>query len=182
MSSGGNCGGAARSRWNRRCSTCCCTSCVVSKEDLLAVVWGGRIVSESTLTSRINAARKAIGDTGEVQRLIRTVPRKGLRFVGDIATDHRVETPTSSPTRDLPSIAVLRFANLSDDPEQEYFADGIVEEIVTGLSRIKWLLVISRHSAFACERGPIDIKTIGRELGVRYVLEGSVRRAGVTLH
>ena len=151
---------------------------VVTKDDLLTAVWDGRIVSESTLTSRINAARKAIGDSGVAQRLIRTVPRKGLRFVADVATDHPVEPLTSSPTRDRPSIAVLRFANLSEDPEQEYFAEGIVEELITGLSRIKWLLVISRHSAFAHESGPFDIKTIGRGLGVRYVLEGSVRRAG----
>jgi len=151
---------------------------VVSKEDLLASVWGGRIVSESTLTSRINAARKAIGDSGEAQRLIRTMPRKGLRFVADVATDHLAEPRTSSAIRDRPSIAVLRFANLSDDREQEYFTDGIVEEVITGLSRIKWLLVISRRSTLANEGGPINITTIGRELGVRYVLEGSVRRAG----
>src|SRR5215469_10302104 len=94
---------------------------VVTKDDLLTAVWAGRIVSESTLTSRINAARKAIGDSGVSQHLIRTVPRKGLRFVADVATDHPVEPPTSSsPTPDRPSLAVLRFANLSEDPEQDY--------------------------------------------------------------
>jgi TolB-like protein len=151
---------------------------VVTKDDLLDSVWGGRIVSESTLTSRINAARTAIGDTGEAQRLIRTLPRKGFRFIGDI-TDSQPADPRPPPTpRDRPSIAVLPFDNLSGDREQEYFADGMVEEIITGLSRIKWLFVISRNSTFIYKGKPIDVRTIGRELGVRYVLEGSVRRSG----
>ena len=151
---------------------------VVTKDDLLASVWGGRIVSESTLTSRINAARKAVGDSGEAQRLIRTSPRKGVRFIGDITDTRSAEPPPPPLPRDRPSIAVLPFDNLSDDREQEYFADGIVAEIITGLSRIKWLFVISRNSTFFYKGKPVDVKTIGRELGVRYVLEGSVRRSG----
>jgi TolB-like protein len=79
---------------------------------------------------------------------------------------------------DKPSIAVLPFANLSGDPEQEYFADGMVEEIITALSRIRWLFVIARNSSFTYKGGAIDVKQVGRELGVRYVLEGSVRKAG----
>jgi TolB-like protein len=152
---------------------------VVTKDDLLASVWRGRIVSESTLTSRINAARKAIGDSGEAQRLIRTSPRKGIRFVGEIIDAHPAEPPSPPHLpRDRPSIAVLPFDNLSDDREQEYFADGMVAEIITGLSRIKWLFVISRNSTFIYKGKPIEVKTVGRELGVRYVLEGSVRRSG----
>jgi TolB-like protein len=152
---------------------------VVSKDDVLDSVWGGRIVSESTLTSRINAARKAVGDSGEAQRLIRTSPRKGFRFVGDVTTDAPpAEPPPPQMPRDRPSIAVLAFDNLSGDRDQEYFADGIVAEIITGLSRIKWLFVISRNSTFFYKGKPIDIKVVGRELGVRYVLEGSVRRSG----
>jgi len=155
---------------------------VATKDDLLDAVWGGRIVSESTLTSRINAARKAVGDSGGAQRLIRTLPRKGIRFVADVTEDAPSEPPplTSLPHtwRDRPSIAVLPFDNLSGDPEQDYFADGIVAEIITGLSRIKWLLVISRNSTFAYKGKPIDVKTVGRELAVRYVLEGTVRRSG----
>src|SRR5215469_14223727 len=113
---------------------------MVSKDDLLQAVWGGRIISGSTLTSRINAVRKAIGDDGRTQRLIRTVSRKGLRFVGTV----REEYASTDPSRpaltlpDKPSIAVLPFANLTGDPEQEYFADGMVEEIITALSRIRW--------------------------------------------
>lgn len=151
---------------------------VVSKDDLIGAVWGGRIVSESTLTSRINAARKAVGDSGEAQCLIRTSPRKGIRFVGEVTDAAPAEPPPQHVPQDRPSIAVLPFDNLSDDREQDYFADGMVEEIITGLSRIKWLFVISRNSTFIYKGKPIDVKTVGRELGVRYVLEGSVRRSG----
>ena len=152
---------------------------VVSKDELLQAIWGGRIVSESTLTSRINAARKAIGDSGEAQRLIRTSPRKGIRFIGMVESSEPAELPSSSAKApDRPSIAVLPFRNLSGDPDQEYFADGMVEEIITGLSRIKWLFVISRNSTFIYKDKPVDVKAVGRDLGVRYVLEGSVRRSG----
>ena len=151
---------------------------VVTKDDLLDSVWGGRVVSESTLTSRINAARKAVGDSGEAQRLIRTMPRKGLRFIAEVADGLPEELPTLTGVHNRPSIAVLPFDNLSGDRDQEYFADGIVAEITTGLSRIKLLFVISRNSTLVYKGKPIDVKTVGRELGVRYVLEGSVRRSG----
>ena len=136
---------------------------VVSKDELLDVVWGGRIVSESTLTSHINAARKAIGDSGQEQRLIRTIARKGFRFVGDVgegqasvgfsstsagATDANEPSAHAPELPDKPSIAVLPFLNLSGDPEQEYFADGVVEDIISALSRIGWLFVIARNSSF----------------------------------
>jgi TolB-like protein len=150
---------------------------IVTKDDMFDSVWRGRIVSESTLTSRINAARKAIGDTGEARRLIRTFHRKGIRFIGDVTEEHGA-APLPHLPRDRASIAVLPFVNLSNDREQEYFADGMVAEIITGLSRIKWLFVITRNSAFRYKGKPTDVTTIGRELGVRYVLEGSVRRSG----
>ena len=86
--------------------------------------------------------------------------------------------PPALPLPDKPSIAVLPFANMSGDPEQEYFVDGMVEEIITALSRIRWLFVIARNSSFTYKGQPIDVKQVGRELGVRYVLEGSVRKAG----
>lgn len=157
---------------------------VVSKDDLLEAVWRGRIVSESTITSHINAARTAIGDSGRTQRLIRTVARKGFRFVGDVteaSSDAASPTPSGSepslPLPDKPSIAVLPFVNLSGDAEQDYFADGMVEDIITALSHIRWLFVIARNSSFTYKGLSSDVKQIGRELGVRYVLEGSVRRA-----
>jgi DNA-binding winged helix-turn-helix (wHTH) protein len=112
---------------------------VVSKDDLLASVWGGRIVSESTIASRINAARRAIGDNGEQQRLIRTIIGKGIRFVGAVrGLQQLVDISGGQRSRGLPdepSIAVLPFVDLSRDPEQESFADGLVEEMTTALSR-----------------------------------------------
>jgi TolB-like protein len=162
---------------------------VVSKDDLLSAVWGGRVVSESTVTSHINAVRKAVGDSGEEQRLIRTVARKGFRFVGDVtaAKDHASveaglvgQDKSSAPglaLPDKPALAVLPFHNLSGDPEQDYFADGIVEDVITALSRIRWLFVIARNSSFTYKGRAVDVKQIGRELGVGYVLEGSVRKA-----
>ncbi|KJZ67664.1 winged helix-turn-helix domain-containing protein [Pseudomonas fluorescens] len=171
---------------------------VVSKDDLLKAVWNGRIVSESTITSHINAVRKAIGDTGEEQRLVRTVARKGYRFVGEIKVDQidgvrqpdgpgtgeiapvdpKQTPPSSLALPDKPSITVLPFHNLSGDPEQEYFADGMVEDIITALSRIRWLFVIARNSSFTYKGRAVDVKGVGQELGVRYVLEGSVRKSG----
>jgi TolB-like protein len=174
---------------------------VVSKDDLLVAVWNGRIVSESTLTSCINAARGAIGDSGEAQRLIKTLPRKGLRFVGDVQEDHGSHNPSQSaqPAReriaisegsltsvtprvaDKPSIAVLPFTNMSGDPEQEYFSDGITEDIITALSRLRWFFVIARNSTFAYKGQGVDVRQVGRDLGVRYLLEGSVRKSGQRL-
>jgi TolB-like protein len=151
---------------------------VVSKDDLLQAVWGGRIVSESTLTSHINAVRKAIGDNGEDQRLIRTVARKGFRFVGEVTEAGLAQAATKSlALPDKPSIAALPFRNLSGDPEQDYFADGVVEDIITALSRIRWLFVIAHNSSLAYKGQAVDVKQVGRELGVRYLLEGSVRKA-----
>ncbi len=152
---------------------------VVSKDDLLDAVWHGRIVSESTLTSHINAARTAIGDSGQEQKLIRTVARKGFRFVAEVrevGSEPEIEAaPLALP--DKPSIAVLPFVNMSGDAAQDYFADGMVEDIITALSHVRWLFVIARNSSFSYRGRPCDMKQIGRELGVRYLLEGSVRKA-----
>ncbi len=157
---------------------------VVSKDDLIAAIWDGRIVSDTAVTTRINAARSAIGDSGEEQRLIKTLPRKGFRFVGSVREEQgadRAATELSKPTLSLPdkpSIAVLPFTNLSGDPGQDYFTDGIVEDIITELSRFGELFVIARNSSFKYKGKAIDVRDVGRELGVRYVLEGSVRRGG----
>ena len=163
---------------------------VLGRDELLARVWNGKIVSESTITSHINAVRKAIGDSGEEQRLVRTIARKGYRFVG------LVREPSSSAAQapsepgpvacgpalpDKPSITVLPFQNLSGDPEQDYFADGMVEDIIAALSRIRWLFVIARNSSFTFKGQRIDVQQVGQALGVRYVLEGSVRKAGKRL-
>jgi TolB-like protein len=153
------------------------------------IIWNGRIVSDSALTSCINAARTAVGDSGEAQHLIKTFPRKGIRFVGEVRLEDSpsgvapvdpgaVPIPAALRLPDRPSIAVLPFANMSSDPEQEYLADGIVEEIITALSRMRWLFVIARTSSSVYKGLAIDVKRVGRELGVRYVLEGSVRKSG----
>jgi TolB-like protein len=162
---------------------------VVSKDDLINAIWNGRIVSDAALTTRLNVARSAIGDSGEQQRLIKTLPRKGFRFVGQVreaqgataaeVAYHSVEPPKPAlALPNKPSVAVLPFANLSSDPEQEYFADGVVEDITMALSRFRWLFVIARNSSFTYKGRAVNVKQVGRELGVRYVLEGSVRKAG----
>src|SRR5439155_10347731 len=117
---------------------------------------------EKNPAARFQTARELANELRTVQRMLelRAVPA-GARA-----------------TEGTASIAVLPFDNLSGDAEQEYFADGIVEEIITGLSRIKWLFVISRNSSFIYRGKPIDVKVVGRNLGVRYVLQGSVRRSG----
>src|SRR5262249_24067856 len=162
---------------------------VVSKDDLIKAIWNGRSVSDAALTTRLNVARSAIGDSGDEQRLIKTLPRKGFRFVGQVGEAQGAagatvtgnlekESKPALPLPDKPSIAVLPFSNLSSDPEQEYFADGMVEDIITGLSRSRSLFVIARNSTFTYKGKAVDIKQVVRELGVRYVLEGSVRKSG----
>ncbi|MEH2490770.1 winged helix-turn-helix domain-containing protein [Bradyrhizobium sp. AZCC 2230] len=161
---------------------------VVSKDELIDKIWHGRSVSESTLTSRINAARKAIGDSGANQTLIRTIARKGFRFVGDVETKstasaveprRSVTTSHASPALpDRPAIAVLPFTNMSGDREQDYFSDGISEDIITALSKLRWFFVVARNSSFVYKGRAVHLHEIARELGVRYVLEGSVRRSG----
>ncbi len=167
---------------------------VVTRDDLIASVWGGRIVSDSTLATRINAARKALGDSGDEQRLIRTIARKGLRFVGDVQAhsnsiepgqppaplpdDPQASPRTALPLPDRPAIAVLPFVNMSGDPEQDYFSDGISEDIITALSKLRWFFVIARNSSFVYKGKAAHMKQIADELGVGYVVEGSVRKAG----
>jgi TolB-like protein len=161
---------------------------VTSKDDLIAAVWGRRVVTDAALATRLNSARAAIGDSGSEQRLIKTLQRKGFRFVGavrEVDGEVGATAPNAALMRtfspDKPTIAVLPFQNLSDDPGQDYFADGLVEDIITALSRFRPLFVIARQSSFTYKGKTVDIKQVGRELGVRYVLEGSVRRAGARL-
>jgi TolB-like protein len=164
---------------------------VVSRDDLVNAIWAGRIISESTLASHINAVRKAVGDSGEQQCVIRTVARKGFRFVADLrevqssdSSHARAESPdlmrapASIPALPAkPSIAVLPFLNLSGDHEQDYLVDGVVEDIIAALSQYRWLFVVARNSSFTYKARMVDVKQVGRELGVRYVLEGSWRNA-----
>ncbi|MCC2656880.1 MAG: CadC-family transcriptional regulator [Panacagrimonas sp.] len=163
---------------------------VVSRDDLMSVIWAGRIVSDSTLDSHINAVRKSVGDSGQAQRIIKTVARKGFRFVAEVSElsacqeiADAVAEPAAVPQMDAPlptlptkpSIAVLPFVNLSGDPEQDYLCDGVVEDVIAALSRHRWLFVVARNSSFTYKGRSVDVKQVGRELGVRYVLEGSWR-------
>jgi len=159
---------------------------VVSKDDLISAIWHGRVVSDAALTTRMNAARAAIGDDGDKQRLIKTLHRKGFRFIGVVRegqaavvtsarNDDVMQKPFSPPHL---SIVVLPFSNLSGDPEQDYFVDGVTESLTTDLSRIRGSFVIGRHTAFTYKNKAVDLKQVGRELNVGYVLEGSVRRGG----
>jgi TolB-like protein len=171
---------------------------VVSKDDLVQTIWKGRIVSDAALTTRLNASRSVIGDSGEEQRLIKTLPRKGFRFIGlvreiclladaaairDTATstkrDERARLGPLSPAH--LSIVVLPFANLGGGLQQDYFAEGITESLTTDLSRIDGTFVIACNTALTFKGKAIDVQQLGRELNVNYVLEGSVQRGASRL-
>lgn len=147
---------------------------VVSKDDLIENVWKGRVVSDATVDSRIKAARHAVADSGAGQEVLRTFARRGVRFVADVREGSgSVETEPALPPAlpDKPSIAVLPFQNMSSDPDQEYFVDGMVEEIITALARIRWLFVVARNSSFTYKgQAAVDVKQVGQELGAHYVL------------
>ena len=154
---------------------------VVTKAELFGAVWPETSVGDAALVTCIQELRKALGDDARRPRYVETLHRRGYRFIGKAAparattADH--ELP-ALPLPDRPSIAVLPFDNMSDDPDQEHVADGMSEDLITGLSRIRWLFVIARNSTFVYKHRAVDVKQVARELGVRYVLEGSVRRAG----
>jgi TolB-like protein len=155
---------------------------IVSKDELMARLWPGRVVEEGNLYVHVTALRKSLDEHGEGHSFVITVPGRGYRLA-DLTGLRSAQLaggslPQPLPLPDKPSIAVMPFANLSGDPDQEYFADGMVEEIITALSRIKWLFVIARNSSFTYKGRAVDVNQVGRELGVRYVLEGSVRKAG----
>ena len=155
---------------------------VITKEELFGAVWPETAVGDAALVTCIQELRKALRDNARRPRYIETLHRRGYRFIGKAAPARAPaaadgEAP-ALPLPDRPSIAVLPFANMSDDPDQEHFADGMSEDLITGLSHIRWLFVIARNSTFVYKERAVDVKQVSRELGVRYVLEGSVRRAG----
>src|SRR5205814_2797934 len=163
---------------------------LISKEALAAAVWPQVVVSDESLARCISDVRSAIAD--HEHTTIKTVPRRGYLFTADV-TRHALAGPrqqqrgpeavtelavTEHAFAERPSIAVLAFTSMSGDPDQEYFSDGITEDIITELSRFSELLVIARNSSFRYKGQSVDVRQVGRELGARYVLEGSVRRAG----
>ena len=153
---------------------------VVSKEELMTQVWPGQIVEENALQVQISGLRKVLANEDSGEQYVVTVPGRGYRLIAaDFSgtAPERAGSPRSDFAPESRSIVVLPFQNISSDPEQEYFADGIVEDIIAGLARIKWLLVIARNSSFVYKGKAIDLKQVARDLGVRYVLEGSVRKS-----
>src|SRR5258708_15792003 len=171
---------------------------LVTKEELLKAIWPNAAVADESLTQCVRDGRQAIGDSK--QTIIATVPRCGYRFTAPVVRvaanaaalgtagvspaskqERAGETPAvpgGSVGIDRPSVAVLPFVNLSGDPQQDYFSDGITEDIITELSRFSELLVIARTSSFQYKNKAVDIRQVVRKLGACYVLEGSVRRIG----
>ena len=188
---------------------------VVSKDELIDTVWNGRAISEAAFSSRINGARRVLGDNGTDQLFIKTLHRRGFRFVGDVqavgASDAdavRLVPDDTAAASDVPrvsisaelshlddvvseavkteaitrsSVAVLPFVNMSNDPENEYFSYGLTEDIIRLLARNRWLSVISRHSTIGFGGRVVDARDVGAQLGVSYVMSGSVRKSGGTV-
>ncbi|MDJ0948165.1 MAG: winged helix-turn-helix domain-containing protein [Alphaproteobacteria bacterium] len=166
---------------------------LISRDELIEAVWGGRIVSDAAVSARINAARRAIGDDGTRQLLIKTVPRRGFRFVADLhvsdgAGDPHYEDGQSthagigarSPA-DKPSIAVLPFSDLSEADDREHFAKGLTDDITTALSMLSDMFVIDSGSALAVQRHADNLEGIAEALNVRHLLRGTIRRGGKRL-
>jgi TolB-like protein len=163
---------------------------MVSKGDIHERIWNGRIVSEAALSSRIRSVRKAIGDDGGAQRLIRTVHGKGFRFIGEVSDStaavtsaepsksRSVHDSAAGPEQTRPVIAVLPFVNLSGDAEQAYFSAAVTADIVANLSKHRWLDVIARNAMLGRDGKSVDVRQLVGELGITYIVEGSVRRAG----
>jgi adenylate cyclase len=174
---------------------------VVTKEELFRAIWPNVVATDESLAHCVSEVRQAIGDSK--QAIIATVPRRGYRFaapvlrvvtsvaaapqplapyppprVGAVSAGSDSGTRSPAPLPDRPSVAVLPFANLSGDPQQDYFSDGITEDVTTELSRFSELVVIARNSAFLYKGKAVDVRQVGQELGARYILEGSVRRSG----
>ena len=179
---------------------------VVSKDELIDTIWNGRAISEAAFSSRINGARRVLGDNGTDQLYIRTLQRRGFRFVGDVqavgalegdaigraaASDVPARVSISTDVAHLDdvvsdaikaeavtraSIAVLPFANVSNDQDNDYFSYGLTEDIIRLLARNRWLSVISRHSTIGFQNRVVDAREVGAQLGVSYVMSGSVRK------
>jgi TolB-like protein len=160
---------------------------VVSRDDLVNAIWGGRVVSDSAITTRINAVRRAVGDSGSAQAIVRTFTRKGVRFVAAVTAEAAAVSPPQimmasnieSPRPKMrPSLLVLPFRNATADPQQDYLADIITPDLTVDLSHMRDVTVIAAATADAYKSGSLDIRQIGRELGVRYLVIGSIAHVG----
>jgi adenylate cyclase len=162
---------------------------MISKEEMIEKIWNGRVISEAALSSRIKSVRQALGDDGKAQHFIRTVHGRGFRFVGELISAKSTgqdDLDSVSASTDMtgesavsrPAIAVLPFQNLSGETDQEYFSDAITQDIITNLSKYRWLDVAARNKSFSYRGKSVDIRQLADDLGVSYIVEGSVRRSG----
>jgi adenylate cyclase len=154
---------------------------LVSRDDVLAAVWPGVTVTEESLTQCVSEVRNALRDSE--QRIIKTVPKRGYCFTAAVTISSEMPSKSAPPPSvvhalDGPLLVVLPFANLSGDDAQDYLSDGITEDIINGLSYFSSLSVIARNTSFSYKSRAVDVREIGRQLGVQYVIEGSVRRFG----
>ncbi len=158
---------------------------IVTRGDLIATIWNGRIVSDSTINSRIAAARRVIGDEGRSQSLIRSFPRRGYRFVAPVETEAQASGHPAPicivPASSRASIVVLPFTNLSREPQQDNLIDGLVDDITTALTQFRHLIVVPRSIGSSYRGKTADITRITRELNVRYALEGTLRKEGMRI-
>jgi TolB-like protein/Flp pilus assembly protein TadD len=169
---------------------------LLSKEEIFEKLWDGRIVTDATLISRIKSARRVLGDSGKTQRFIKTIYGKGFRFVGDVRVsrppgiglqDNKVEQVDESEPGLIaehalrPSIAVLPFQSVTDQSCHDILADGLSHELITEIARLRWLFVIARGSSFRFRGPDVDLRNVGRMLGVRYCLSGKVEVSGLRL-
>ena len=155
---------------------------ILTKSDLMDAAWPGTAVEEANLTVQIASLRKLLGRAAGGTEWIATVPRVGYRFAGKATEPPAAVAGRNGPASDAgPSIAVLPFANLGDDADQQFFADGLAEDIIARLGRLRWLFVSARNSSFTYRSKVVDARQVGHELGVRYVLDGSVQRSGQRL-
>lgn len=159
----------------------------VTRDEVFSAIWGERIVSDSALSSQIKAARRALGDDGASQRMIATVHGRGFQFLRPVETlaaahsGEEFETATPAARDSAPrrsTVAVLPFVNQNSDPDEDYFADGITEDIITALSRHRWLNVVARNPAFAFRDAKDGIRAVGAKLDTNYLVTGSIRKAG----
>lgn len=159
----------------------------VTRDEIFAAIWGERVVSDAALSSQIKAARRAVGDDGAAQHTIATVHGRGFRFIAPVDTGEEggaeegaeaAPADAGAPAEARPSVAVLPFVNLNADASEDYFADGITEDITMTLAKNRWLTVIARNPAFAFRGSQESLRVIGQKLGATYLVTGSVRKAG----
>lgn len=155
---------------------------VVSKDELIDAIWDGRFISDASLSTALKSARKAVGDDGEAQKIIKTVRGRGFRFVAEVSEPADIKGVSLKPLLradfdDLPTVAVMPFEQMGQGDDQGYFADGICEDVIAALGRIRWLRVISRNSTFSYRGQDYTIDDVTAALNARYIVTGSVRRA-----